>query len=183
MALTKITWADKTALNPQPSVARENKCTDDDLNEIKSVVNTNVDKVGDLTDLDTTDKLSVVNAINELHGNYEYSTTEVNTHKKWIDGKDIYRIVLNLDTIPASPINTSIDVASLNVDTPITTIGLFTKRNKGTIDIGNYYSSSNDYGRIFYREQDGLYTIQIRMATTDSPINSIKVIFEYTKAS
>lgn len=45
--MAKITWADKTALNPQPSIARENKCTDADLNEIKSVVNTN-DIVGSI---------------------------------------------------------------------------------------------------------------------------------------
>lgn len=39
--MANITWDDKTALNPQPSVPRENKCTDDDLNEIKQVVNGN----------------------------------------------------------------------------------------------------------------------------------------------
>jgi hypothetical protein len=64
--MAKITWNDKTTLNPQPSIARENKCTDADLNEIKQVVNTNDDNVGDLADLNTTDKTSVVNAVNEL---------------------------------------------------------------------------------------------------------------------
>jgi microcystin-dependent protein len=39
--MANITWDDKTALNPQPSIPRENKCTDDDLNEIKQVVNGN----------------------------------------------------------------------------------------------------------------------------------------------
>lgn len=46
--MAKITWADKITLNPQPSIARENKCTDDDLNEIKQVVNTNDDIVNGL---------------------------------------------------------------------------------------------------------------------------------------
>jgi hypothetical protein len=43
MALNKITYTDKVALNPQPSVADENKCTDSDLNQIKSVVNDAID--------------------------------------------------------------------------------------------------------------------------------------------
>lgn len=43
MALNKITYTDKVALNPQPSVADENKCTDSDLNEIKNVVNDAID--------------------------------------------------------------------------------------------------------------------------------------------
>lgn len=114
MALTKITWADKTALNPQPSVARENKCTDDDLNEIKSVVNTNVDNVGDITDLDTTDKSSVVNGINELYGNYEYSTTETLTNKVFVDGKPIYRKLYYLSSLPnTSETSINIDIANL----------------------------------------------------------------------
>jgi hypothetical protein len=66
--MAKITWTNKTTLNPQPSIARENKVIDDDMNEIKQVVNTNDDNVGDLTSLDTTDKTSIVNAINEVKG-------------------------------------------------------------------------------------------------------------------
>jgi hypothetical protein len=57
-----ITFADKVTLNPQPSVARENKVTDDDMNEIKSVIN---NKVGDVDNLDTTSN-TIVGAINEL---------------------------------------------------------------------------------------------------------------------
>jgi len=64
--MAKITWTNKTTLNPQPSIARENKVIDDDMNEIKQVVNANDDNVGDLADLDTTDKSSLVNAVNEL---------------------------------------------------------------------------------------------------------------------
>jgi len=73
--MAKITWANKTTLNPQPSIARENKCTNADLNEIKSVVNTNDDNVGDLSDLNTTDKTSIVGAINEVKG--QLKTVEV----------------------------------------------------------------------------------------------------------
>jgi hypothetical protein len=60
-----ITFNNKTTLNSQPDIANENKVTASDMNEIKSVYNT---EIGDITDLDTTDKTSVVNAINEVNG-------------------------------------------------------------------------------------------------------------------
>lgn len=37
--MAKITYTDKTTLNPQPSIAEVNKVTATDMNEIKSVVN------------------------------------------------------------------------------------------------------------------------------------------------
>ena len=37
--MAKITFADKITLAPQPDIAHENKCTADDLNEIKNSVN------------------------------------------------------------------------------------------------------------------------------------------------
>lgn len=39
--MAKITFADKITLAPQPDIAHENKCTADDLNEIKNSVNDN----------------------------------------------------------------------------------------------------------------------------------------------
>lgn len=45
MALDKITYDNKVSLNPQPSVANVNKCTDSDLNEIKNVVNAGIDTI------------------------------------------------------------------------------------------------------------------------------------------
>ena len=44
--MAKITYANKVALNPQPSIADENKVTDADMNEIKSVVNSNAVESG-----------------------------------------------------------------------------------------------------------------------------------------
>lgn len=45
MALSKITYDTKVALDPQPSVANINKVSDSDMNEIKSVVNDAIDKI------------------------------------------------------------------------------------------------------------------------------------------
>lgn len=65
MSITKITYTDKQQLNANASINAVNKCQASDMNEIKSVVNTNADLQGDLTNLATTDKSSLVNAINE----------------------------------------------------------------------------------------------------------------------
>lgn len=67
--MSKITYTDKVALNINQDVADVNKCNATDLNEIKSVVNTNDDNVGDLTQLKTTNKSNIVNAINEVNNN------------------------------------------------------------------------------------------------------------------
>ena len=64
--MSKITYADKVALNENPNVADVNKVKANDLNEIKNVVNANDDNVGDLADLKTENASSIVNAINEL---------------------------------------------------------------------------------------------------------------------
>jgi len=91
--MAKITYTNKVALNENPEIALINKVTDDDLNQIKSVVNTNDDNVGDLTTLTTTTKTSTVEAINELQSNkaendiVEISNTQPSStsNKIWID--------------------------------------------------------------------------------------------------
>lgn len=59
-----ITFNNKTTLNPQPDIAKENKVTASDMNEIKSVYNT---EIGDVSNLITT-ATNVVDAINESVG-------------------------------------------------------------------------------------------------------------------
>lgn len=44
--MAKITYDNKVALNPQPSIADINKVTDADMNEIKQVVNENAVEIG-----------------------------------------------------------------------------------------------------------------------------------------
>lgn len=98
--MAQITYTNKETLNSQPSIADKNKVTSDDMNEIKSVVNTNYGEVGDITTLTTTNKSSVVSAVNELKSGEIYSTTEVKTNKVWIDNKPIYRKVIDIGTLP-----------------------------------------------------------------------------------
>lgn len=65
MAITTITYDDKSDLNTTATPST-NKVAAADMNEIKSVVNTNANLQGDLSSLNTTDKSSVVGAINEV---------------------------------------------------------------------------------------------------------------------
>lgn len=71
--MAKITYSNKSYLNQNPSVPSANKVEDVDMNEIKSVVNGNDTLMGDLTNLKTTDKSSIVNALNETIDNLNRS--------------------------------------------------------------------------------------------------------------
>ena len=64
--MAKITYEDKEFLNKNENIADKNKVNDTDLNEIKNVVNENDDSIGNLSNLSTEDKSSIVNSINEL---------------------------------------------------------------------------------------------------------------------
>ena len=76
MAVTKITFENKTGIQNDTSVARKNKVTDEDMNEIKQVVNNNADEVTSMqetikdlqegTDTSDTDITSLKNRVSTL---------------------------------------------------------------------------------------------------------------------
>ena len=63
----KINYEDKVFLNKLSDIDEVNKVTDDNMNEIKRVVNENDDNIGDLPSLNTTNKSSLVSAVNEVN--------------------------------------------------------------------------------------------------------------------
>ena len=71
-----INYNDKQFLNENASIPAENKVSDTDMNEIKNVVNNNYNEVGDILDLETADKTSIVTALNEIYGDVFYSSGE-----------------------------------------------------------------------------------------------------------
>lgn len=79
MAIVQINYNTKSDINTTATPS-QNKVSAADMNEIKSVVNTNATLLGDLTNLDTTDKTSVVNAVNEVITNSEPTTLWENTN-------------------------------------------------------------------------------------------------------
>lgn len=78
--MAKITYENKVALNVNSDVADINKVTASDLNEIKNVVNTNNDNMGLLSNLNTTNKGSIVNSINEVITNTKVSMAKITTN-------------------------------------------------------------------------------------------------------
>lgn len=97
--MAQITYANKSDINTTATPAT-NKVTSADMNEIKSVVNTNDSNVGAVANLTTTDKTSVVNAINEI--NQRQITTDGSEVKtgRVIDGYEEYVKRITLDGFP-----------------------------------------------------------------------------------
>ena len=99
MAITEITYNDKSDINTT-STPEVNKITASNLNEIKSVVNTNANLMGDLSNLNTSDNTSIVNAINSKITSYNIVTgTPVKTGRQ-IEGYDEYVLRVNLGSLP-----------------------------------------------------------------------------------
>lgn len=98
--MAKITYEDKEFLNKNENIADKNKVNDSDLNEIKNVVNENADSVGNLSDLNTNDKSSLVNAINSTlpvilyETDKTYSATSTNTKITLTDDITKYKRVV-----------------------------------------------------------------------------------------
>lgn len=78
--MSKITYANKVAINENAEIPDINKVTDNDMNEIKTVVNNNDD---DMITINT----NLTNATT-------YSTDEIRVGA-WINSKPIYRKVFN----------------------------------------------------------------------------------------
>lgn len=168
--MSKITYTNKVALNINPDVADVNKCNATDLNEIKQVVNENDDdfntlntNVGNLTQLHTTDKTSIVNAINEVNQNDINKGTYSNTEKivgKWTDNKPIYRKVITGTIISSSVSNETVLLEDNNIDIVTNISGTinYGTNNKSRHQLGayanaNFYSLiqwNADYHRLYF---------------------------------
>lgn len=116
--MAQITYANKEFINENASIPAINKVQDTDLNEIKTVVN---GLVSDTYSTDTEQSYSC-NYINSIN---DYSTSETNTGKKWIDGKPIYRKVITGTT--------STKDAAFNVAHGISNYGIMMIDNKSFI--------------------------------------------------
>lgn len=109
--MAKITYADKVALNENPSIADINKVNAADMNEIKTVVNGLVVNTNSNSQ-ESSYSSDYINNINT------YSTDETLTGKYWINGKPIYRKVIVLSTYVDIPRSwtTVTNISSLNIE-------------------------------------------------------------------
>lgn len=95
MAVQTITYDNKVALNVNPDIADVNKVTDNDMNEIKSVVNNNANNIGDLSNLTTPTTTNLVGAINSI---VESGSNTNGTYIKYADGTMICTKIINAVT-------------------------------------------------------------------------------------
>lgn len=82
----KITYDNKIQLNENANIPNNQKCRAVDMNEIKNIVNGNDDEF--------------IQYKSNIVAGETYSTDEVKTNKIWIDGKPIYRKVVNMGNLP-----------------------------------------------------------------------------------
>lgn len=176
--MAKINFTNKVAVNENTSIPDVNKCKASDLNEIKEVVNQNDDNVGNPANLNTTSK-NVVGAINEVYNNNIFSTTET-IIGKWINGKSIYRKVIDFGALPNN--------TRKQVYHNISNIDIFTNIYGVASTANNVYSYPLP---VIYRSSESNYNIEVlaskkyvEMATTeDRSAITAYVVLEYTKTS
>ena len=148
--MAKITYENKVALNINSDIADINKVNASDLNEIKNAVNTNDDNVGDLTQLNTTNKDNLVGAINEVNNKFNYSTEE-QVIGKWIDGKPLYRKIA-YGNVPQSDQYPTVATGITNLD-KVVSISLLlaygdNRQYFTSVKYNNYYLSKENDNKI-----------------------------------
>lgn len=158
MAVQTITYGDKSYLNQNADIPATNKVQDIDMNEIKAVVNNNA---------------------NILQGETTYSLSETDTGKIWIDGKPIYRKVINCGALP----NNSIKNVTHNIT------------NLSNVIFANgisYSSTTGNYFPIPYSADSLQAQVKMWVTNTDVSLQTLSdrsnytttyIILEYTKTS
>ena len=117
------------------------------------------------------------NFINVINAERSYSTSEVNTGKKWIDGKPIYRKVIDFGSLP--------DTTSKTVAHNIQNLETFTFVH------GIVYSSGGCVPIPYLNPASSEYTITLDITNENVVIstamnrsgNTAKIILEYTKTT
>lgn len=126
--------------------------------------------IGNLNLLNTTDKSSVVNAINEVNTKTDiFSTTETLTNKVWIDGKPIYRKAIEI-----------------NVGTTEVSYSIANNISQAWIDMGNSWCTwgGNRTYPLSRLMAEYYITNDLKLAVKSvSGTNTGYVIVEYTKTS
>ena len=108
-----------------------------------------------------------------------YSTSEVNTGKTWIDGKSIYRKVINFGALPNT--NAKSTAHSISNLGNIISVKGWTKRSDGTTFPIPYVSGNNVI------EDIAVYTnntnVVIYCGTNRTEFSTTYITLEYTKSS
>lgn len=159
-----------------------------DLNHIEQGISNLNTSIGDLNTLNTTNKSSIVGAINEVYQNNVYSTDET-VVGKWIDGKPIYKKVIEINsglvsgenTINFSNISNLKEIVNINGNTKIQD----SNRNMFWTPLCVYHPSDNNWRLSIMRINNNsmTYFIGAKYFETVQKILSLRLILEYTKTT
>ena len=177
MAITKITYSNKTNINANSGVANINKINDSDMNEIKTVVNTNADNLGDVANL-----VGASNVVDALTNMNTYSTSNEIAVGTWIDGKTIYRKTFYIATLPNNNyVNVAHNIANMDEITNI--YGIMRTPSNHTTVAFNFAGQSALYGtgNVLLIRADR--TNIVIGTTTNWSSNVAYITMEYTKTS
>ena len=111
----------------------------------------------------------------------DYSTTEVNTGKKWIDGKDIYRKVVEIETLPNATAGNYAHGIS-NIDDIVDIKGRYRISGQSQWYPIIYLNSGANFNNSVGISIDGT-NISIYAGASDRRTWTAKIILEYTKSS
>lgn len=142
--------------------------------------------IGDLTNLNTTEKSSVVGAINEVDDKVNdignFSGNEVNTSQIWFNGKPIYRKVFKFSniTLTSSYILPNTIISNLE---DFTRVSLYCKQLNN--NNWQFLSKSHPYNvdwetDYFYKASDG-FMIEAGTEAIEHTNYDIYLVVEYTK--
>ncbi len=154
-----------------------------DKTDIVNAVNEVNTKVGDLTNLNTTAKSNVVSAVNEVNSKKEvFSTNEVKTNKVWIDGKPIYR---KCYVIPKSATSGEIIIYNTGINDIdiITKLEGVIKRTDDQFDIIPCNLTNNAYLSYFGDATRQSIQINIGSSLYANVFDTLYMTIEYTKTT
>lgn len=169
MAYTKLNWKNQGVTGAIPISADNLNHMDEGIEANDILNNNNTTHIGTLSSLNTTNKTNLVNAINEINNKFNYSTTETKIGT-WIDGKPVYRIVIEYTTTSQANLGYNIDVSSLNIETMIKAEG-----------VGNNTALLSDTQAILMNSSKTKVTIYFNNSSATSYNGHI--ILKYTKTT
>lgn len=160
--MSKITYANKVAINENAEISDINKVTDSDMNEIKAVVNNNDD---DMTTINT----NLTNATT-------YSIDEIRVGT-WIDSKPIYRKVLT-GTLPTGSGENTFNFSGINI---INFYGEIKSTSGATFLINTYYTPLPAYSISSWIDNSG--NLKIDCGSNYNTSSQYEIVIEYTKTT
>lgn len=177
MSITKITYANKSAINSNSGVADTNKVNATDMNEIKTVVNNNADNIGDMANL-----VNGTSLVGALTNSTSYSTTNEIAIGTWVDNKTIYRKTFYVATLPNNNF-TNIAHNIANMDELVNIYGIMrTPGNHTTVGF-NMTGTSAIYGSGIILVVRADRTNIVLGTTGNFTSNVAYITLEYTKTS